>query len=398
MTTSSDSAHKGYPVGLLPYFGLMYAVNAVYQNFFSNYLVGQGIEKAAIGTIMAVSPLMAMLAQPVWGAAGDRMKLKNALLILLTAAPCAVMLLAGNVGSVWWAAAVVGAYAFFQTAITPLMDAVALESLARGGYGFGPVRMTGTIAYAVTAPLVGLAMAGSYKLTPWLTALFLGLGIVASLFLPKVRGHQHGHKKVSMWSLLKDRQFLFLLTFTAVLMTAMSFYNTYFSVYFMELGASPALLGWASFISAAGEVPFLLVGDKLFRKLGVSKLLLLATVVVAVRFALVGLTTNLTLILLTQLMHGWGYIVMAFAMAKYISMRVPGELSASGQMLYNVMGLGIARAIGSFLSGRIVLYTGMRNLFFIASILALCALIVFGYLIYKNKSLQAAGLERQAQE
>ena len=76
--------NSSYPWSILPFFALVYMTDAVYQNYYGNFLVGRGIEQSAIGTIMAISPIAALLAQPIWGAAGDRMKWKNTLLSWLT--------------------------------------------------------------------------------------------------------------------------------------------------------------------------------------------------------------------------------------------------------------------------------------------------------------------------
>lgn len=385
-----------FPFGVMPYFAFLYMTNATYQNYYSNFLVGQGIERSAIGNIMAAATLVSMLAQPLWGAAGDRMRMKNTLLSILTGASAVVLFIGGFANSLLFALAVVCGYAFFQTSITPLLDTIALESLEKGGHSFGPVRMTGTIAYAVAAPVIGFVMADNYRLAPFFAALFLGLGLIASFFLPKVEGHQHGQqKKVSMLQLLKNKPLMIMIAFAVVQMLGMSYYNTYFSIYVQELGGNSSLIGLAFFIAAAGEIPFLLVGDKIFRKMGVGRLLMLSAGVIALRMLLIGVTTNMTIILVAQLLHGWGYIVMTFAMAKYVNLTVPGELKASGQMLFSVMGLGIARMIGAWGSGHMVTAMGLRMPFFVAAGVCVIGLIVFGTIIMRDPQLKFAGREAQ---
>ena len=126
--------NSSYPWSILPFFALVYMTDAVYQNYYGNFLVGRGIEQSAIGTIMAISPIAALLAQPIWGAAGDRMKWKNTLLTWLTGISALVLVAAGFVNAVWSAMAVVCAYAFFHDSISPLLTAMALETLEKGRY------------------------------------------------------------------------------------------------------------------------------------------------------------------------------------------------------------------------------------------------------------------------
>ncbi len=383
-----------YPWGILPFYALYYMHNAVYTGYYSNYLVSTGIERSAIGSIMALSPLIAIAVQPLWGALGDRMKWKNTLLTLMATVATAVLIIGGFVNSILMACAVVCAYSFFQTSITPLMDSIALEKLRLGGYAYGPVRMTGTIAYAVTTPLIGLVMANNYRLAPFIAAGFLVLGVAASFSIPKVAGHAHGKKsKKGMFSLLKDKELLTVMLFGIVQMLGFTYYNTYISLYLEDMGASSAVIGTALFLSAASEVPFLLLGDKLFKKLGVGPLLIGSTVLTGVRMMVVGSVSSVPLLLATQVLHGTNYIVMSFAMSKYIDLRVPDELKASGHILYVVIALGLARALGAWLSGLAVDLAGLRSPFFIAAGVCFVGTLVFGIIIVRNKSLCDTGKE-----
>ena len=383
-----------YPFGVLPFFACLYMCNATYTTYYSNYLVGVGVDKGEIGSIMALSPIIALIVQPFWGAAGDRMKWKNVLLSILTAASSVVLFIGGYVNSTLFAYAVVCAYAFFQTSITPLLDAIALESLEKGKYSFGPVRMTGTIAYALTAPVIGWIMADNYHLAPFFASLFLGLGLIASFFLPKVRGHQHGAmQKVSVTKLFKNKPLMIMLAFTVVQMVGMSYYNTYFSLYFQDMGADSTLLGLSYFLSAAAEIPFLLIGDRIFRKLGVGRLLLISSAALGLRMLLIGVSDDLHFTLLTQLLHGGCYIVLSFAMAKFVNLTVPDELKASGQMLLSVVGYGLARAAGAWISGMLVGAVGMKIPFLLSAGLFALSLIVFGVIILRSSELKNAGRE-----
>ena len=386
--------NSSYPWFILPFFALVYMTDAVYQNYYSNFLVGRGIEQSAIGTIMAISPIAALLAQPIWGAAGDRMKWKNTLLTWLTGISALVLVAAGFVNAVWSAMAVVCAYAFFHDSISPLLTAMALETLEKGRFRFGPVRMSGTVAYAVTAPVIGFVMANHYGLAPFFAALFLGMGLIASFFLPKVEGHQHGKReKVSMMRLLKNKPLMLMTLFCIAQNIGCAHFNTYFSLYMEGMGASSGLIGVAYFLSAVAEIPFLLMGDRIFRKIGVGGLLILSTVAASLRMLFTGMSQSAGLAAVAQLLHGWDTIVMMFAMAKYINLTVPDDLKASGQMLFNVIALGVARAVGSWISGQLVGLTDLRMPFYFSAAICLISVVIFGAIILKNRDLRSAGRE-----
>lgn len=210
---------------------------------------------------MAISPIAALLAQPFGGRQETAMKWKNTLLTWLTGISALVLVAAGFVNAVWSAMAVVCAYAFFHDSISPLLTAMALETLEKGRFRFGPVRMSGTVAYAVTAPVIGFVMANNYGLAPFFGALFLGMGLIAAFFLPKVEGHQHGKReKVSMMRLLKNKPLMLMTLFCIAQNIGCAHFNTYFSLYMEGMGASSGLIGVAYFLSAVAEIPFLLMG------------------------------------------------------------------------------------------------------------------------------------------
>lgn len=388
------SGQNSFPYGILPYFICYYMCSATYSTYYPNYLVEQGIGKGQIGSIMALSPIIALIVQPIWGMAGDRVRWKNTLLAVLTGGTALVLFFGGFVNSTLYAYAVVCSYSFFCTSISPLMETIALESLQKGRFAYGPVRLTGTLAYAVTAPVIGFVLADNYALAPFFSALFMGLGLIAVLFMPRVAGHGHGKKqRANILQLFRHKQLMLLMAFTIVLMLSMSHYNTYFSLYFQDMGADSGTLGLAFFLSALGEVPFLLVGDKLLRRIGAGSILLLCAAAIALRMVLIGVSSNVTFVLVTQLLHGLSMVVMQFTMAKFVSAVVPDELKSSGQMLVSVVGFGIARAAGAWLSGVMVDVIGMQMPFFVAAAIAALGLIVFGTLILRDPELRNAGKE-----
>ena len=225
-------------------------------------------------------------------------------------------------------------------------------------------------------------------------ALFLGMGLIASFFLPKVEGHQHGKReKVSMMRLLKNKPLMLMMFFCIAQNIGCAHFNTYFSLYMEGMGASSGLIGVAYFLSAVAEIPFLLMGDRIFRKIGVGGLLILSTVAASLRMLFTGMSQSAGLAAVAQLLHGWDTIVMMFAMAKYVNLTVPDDLKASGQMLFNVIALGVARAVGSWISGQLVGLTDLRMPFYFSAAICLISVVIFGAIILKNRDLRNAGRE-----
>ena len=100
-------------------------------------------------------------------------------------------------------------------------------------------------------------------------------------------------------------------------------------------------------VSRSGEkMRVFLNADRLFEKLGAGKLMSICALALTIRWILLASFPNIYVAAGSQILHGWGFIVMTVSMSKYMSAAVPDELKASGQMMLALVGFGIARVFG----------------------------------------------------
>ena len=99
--------------------------------------------------------------------------------------------------------------------------------------------------------------------------------------------------------------------------------------------------------------------------------------------------------MISQVLHGGGFIVITVSMAKYISLTVPAELRSSGQMLLAVTGFGIARVAGNFLGGLAAMRVGEGAVFWFCAALTLLALIGFAPYYLKKPPLNGENAAEQ---
>ena len=70
-----------------------YMTNAIYQGYITVYFRDVGMTTRQIGVLQGVVPIVALLAQPLWGRVGDRARSRNAVLRLLAVCSLAWILL-----------------------------------------------------------------------------------------------------------------------------------------------------------------------------------------------------------------------------------------------------------------------------------------------------------------
>ena len=109
-----------------------------------------GLTGAEVGLVLAVRPLVGMLAQPFWGQLADRTGSRSRVLgtlALASAATYAVFPLADGFAALLFAMA---ASALFSTSVLPLGTSVTLAALgAEASRRFGQVRVFGTLGFLV---------------------------------------------------------------------------------------------------------------------------------------------------------------------------------------------------------------------------------------------------------
>lgn len=373
-----------YPIYFLLLYAFTYMCNAVYGTFVPVYLDHIGYNKTDIGSLLALAPFIAILAQPLWGMAGDRAKTKNTILRILILGSAICIALYSLSTAFYYLAAVIAFFTFFQSSINPMSDAITLEYITTTKWKFGHIRMAGTIGYAIMSIIAGTLAKKNINVIFILYFILAIFALTATVPLPKVKGHQSEGKKVSLLKLFKHKQLVIFMTLNLIVQITLGFYNTFFSIYFRGMGADNFLLGVAMFISAGSEIPFLLFAHHVFKKIKIHYVLLFAAFAAAVRWLLLASITNPLVVLPFQLMHGMIFIVISVSMATYINQEVPKELKASGQAINGLIGMGIARIIGSLLGGYLSDVFGIKLVFVYNSIFAFAAVVIFGLLFIRQ--------------
>jgi len=263
-------------------------------------------------------------------------------------------------------------------------DSLILESLQGGKTAFGKIRLFGSLAFAFVNLIGGILIQNDYRYVP----LIISAGLVALLWgtklLPDLPGHQQKGNKLSFGKVLKLPHIIPLLLLLMVQQLCMGYFYSYFSIYFTALpGSSSGLLGLAYFLSAASELPFLLFGHKWFKKWGAGRLMLISAAALSLRFLLLGQAQHAYFALLSQLLHGLGFIVFTVSCSQYVSLTAPDELKTGAQMLLSVAGFGLARVPGILFGDLLSRTFGQSGVFLILSALCLAAVILFSFIFLR---------------
>lgn len=372
---------KSYPWRYAAFMITYYTVNAVYQGYISKYFQMRGATTAQLSVLLAAAPMISIVSQPFWGMRGDRAKSRNRVLRLMILLGVGLILMLPLSSAFGWMLLFSALFAAQYTSIQPMGDSIILESLlARGNQPFGPLRLCGSLSFAVVNLGFGLLVGERFEWVVYLSAALLAGVFLSTYLLPPTPGHQaETGRRMSLADLFKVPGMPPLLALFMLLQLCMGYFYSFFSIHFTALpGGSMALLGLAYFISATSELPFLLNADRLFDRLGAGRLMCLSALTMMIRWVLLATCPNVAVVLCSQVLHGGGFIVMSVSMAKHVNSTVPAELKSSGQLLLAVVGFGLARVFGilggGLLSGAL---GGTRHAFIVMAGACALALILF---------------------
>ena len=347
-------------------------------------LLGErGFSNSQIGLLIAIRCLAGIICQPLLGGFADRhpeipLKVIVALSLALSlAASLAFLLWPMGMGGTAVILIILGG---FEISAYPLMDAMAIQFINAGmpiRYSLG--RGIGSMAYAVTCVILGFqtqAMGVESTLVTHtaLVAAVIALTISYPAFraAPAPADAPPAEKPHSVWYLLKSNP-PFTLMLAAILLglTACLPMSNFLVNVVESRGGNSADLGVALFIMGGFELPTAFFFQRMLRRLGSGKLILISMVFTVLKAAALLLSFNLATVFLTQPLQMLGYGLFTPASVYFVNESVPQADRVRGQTVMMVASNGMGGMLGSYISG-LALDMGGANLMLLCCIVLGC--------------------------
>lgn len=194
---------------------------------------------------------------------------------------------------------------------------------------------------------------------------------LSTLLMPKVQGHQHTRERVPLTVLLKNRELVLILVITFLAHIGHQFNLAFFSKYLGDLGIGNTVTGVITTLAVALEIPFLLVGDRLMKRLSIWRWMTVGLMLGAVRFSLLAVVKAPALIVLAQTLSIAHLACFEFFPMVYLGRSVGENLQASCQSVLQMVSFGFARIIASLVGGLLADATGIPGVYGICGALML---------------------------
>lgn len=311
-----------------------------------------GLTGTEIGTLMSISPVVMIFAQPVWGMITDyTRKPKHVLAVSLffTALAGYGVLLFQSYG---WLIIILIVLALFQSGIVPISDSILLNYVNQTGRQYGNYRLFGAIGFAVAVFIMGKLSEVSGT---WVIFYSFALSLLICLILVKQMPKESQMLKVDLRSglstLMKMPRYVLFLVTTFLIFGPIFANNFYFGFYIQGIGGTLSAVGIAFLLAAGSEAPFMKLAGMALKKFGVIPIMIFAAAISAMRWLFYFFEPSITIVLMTTIVQGFSVGLFIPAAMEYIRETTPHDIRATAVSLYTAVGNGLGSWFCTFIGG-----------------------------------------------
>jgi PPP family 3-phenylpropionic acid transporter len=354
--------------------------------YFSLYLrENAGLSGTEMGLVLAMPPLVGIIAQPLWGQVADRTGARARTLVWLALVSAIGYLILGMANGFVEVLVATAALALFSSAILPITTSVSFAVLqAAGLHAFGYVRAWGTVGYFVVViifpwllqhfqpqEMASAVLARSQPdlslMFPATAALVFSSGIVA-FFLPRKGAVSLSAAKGDWHALFRNPAYMRLLLFS--LGVNLLFYGPMwlFPIFVRSRGGDVSTIRGMWIVMLVFEIPLVLSTGRGLKRLGARGLLAAGVFFGGIRWLLCAWITDPVLLYVVQALHGVTVVGLNLGGPLYLDVVTPEKLRSTAQAILSMVSVGIAGILSNAGSGWLLEHGGIGAIYWISGI------------------------------
>lgn len=364
---------------LSAFYFFYFASLAVFMPYWNPYLEEElKFTNMALGVMTAVMLGTRVLSPLLWGWLVDHNGRRIEVIRLTSLAVPLIAVAVFWVTTPWEMAILLFCFSFFWNAALPQVEAAAFDSLGaeqENAYAF--LRMWGSVGFVVV--VIGIGALIDATSLPIILPVMLGLLVIiwlTTMAMPASLSTTSASKSVRFRDALKQPVVWALLVVCCLNQLTHMPYYTFFTIFLGEHGYNKTQTGLLFALGVVAEIALFAALPFLWKKISAWTLLVLASVMVVVRWALVGWVVDVWwLLVFTQLLHMFTYGAYHAAAIVLIREYFPGQAQGRGQALYSAASFGLGGAMGALLSGSLREWWGDAWMFTGAAAIGVVALV-----------------------
>jgi PPP family 3-phenylpropionic acid transporter len=359
----------------------------VFYPFISVILADLGFRPAEIGLIASIGAVGFTLSVPAWGHLADvRFGRPLTLQICAGGAALAVAAMTLPLPAVLIAALFM-VFWVFESAWQPLADALTVNAV--DGRSYARVRSLTSLSFAAGAIVAGFVYDRTGYGAAFVAFVVASLAMaIAARHVPDVgravlgddRGHGPGAAAGRVARLGSAGVALRVAPRLALVLVAVSLLHvgiisgfTFLPLRIGEIGGQPSDVALAAGLSAAVEIPTMLVAGGVARRIGLRGMFVGSALIYAAALGSWIVLEVPAAIIVTRAFTGIAFAGAVVAVVLTVATLLPAQLQATGQSLYQTMAFGIAAIIANIVGGTLYGAIGHEAVFGLGALMAVAA-------------------------
>lgn len=315
------------------------------------WLTARGMSAEEVGILLALPMWVRIVATPAAGAVVDRLGRRRRALIALSVATLGVFSSFALMEGFWPLALTMLLLGAASGPLQPIGDSLVQIAARRIGVEFSRIRVWGSISFIAGAWGSGLWFAGRDPSVIHATLIAaLALIVVSCVALPDpdgragpvagASGAAGAAKAGGVWragALWRDRGYLLLLLGAALIQTSHAVYYGFGTLAWQRAGLSDGMIGWLWAEGVIAEVALFTLGAAWCRRLGPTRLLVIAGAAGALRWAVLATTAEPAALMAVQGIHALTFGATYLAVIEHIGSRIAPERASSAHAMHAVL-------------------------------------------------------------
>lgn len=376
---------RNYFLLCINYF-LIFISNALFLSFFQIFLISKGFSEGKIGIISSITPLLCIIANPLYSLIGKNNKRIRYILLILCLLEALVILLVYKVSNFTFLIFIMCLVAMVDPPLFVILDSYASSFIKEHNFNYSYIRIIGTISFAIGTFLCGILVEKiGYGIVFISAAILMILSFIITLFL-KTNSIDQDKEKGDFILLLKNKSFMIFAIYYVFILAFMALGDTYISVYLTNVKhIDESTYGIIHSLWVVIELVCVLILNK-FKVKNERVLLIVMGVSFLLRILVMGLDTLTFVVILGALFRGIGMGIIIYLYIPLVGKLVkPSNVSTA--LLLIAMVKSLLSTIFISLTGFLIEKYSYSLTFITWSILLFVIITVYYLIERKNKTL-----------
>ncbi len=349
---------SGFGWRIAAFYGALFLVYGVSLPYQPVLLDARGLSAAEIGIVSSLPLIVRLLLTPAIAVHADRRGDHRQVIIGLSLAGVAALLLLAGMGGFWPILFCATIFLVAIQSIMPLIETIAMAGVKRGGHDYGRMRLWGSASFIfITFASATLIDKLGSSVVVWLLGAGATLTLIAAVALPGPRpSATPGTAKsrmdlASARALVSSKPIVLFLIAAGAAQSAHAVFYAFGVLHWRSTGVPGGWIGFLWSIGVVAEIGLFWWSKQILARITAVDLLILGAVAAVVRWTLMAFDPPLAMLVPLQILHGLTYGASHLGAMHFIQARVPEGQSGTAQALYSTVTAGIGMGLAMMFAG-----------------------------------------------